>query len=83
VGWNAIEKGFEALFAAFPELEVSMKEARIKIVGNVAWVSGIENAQRKNKLGETSGGTNFGTSIFQKQDGRWLLMYHHASLVPQ
>jgi ketosteroid isomerase-like protein len=83
VGWGAVGKGFENLIAAFPEREISMKDPRIKIVGDVAWVSGIEQAQRKNKAGEASNGTNFGTNIFQKQNGRWLLVYHHASAVPQ
>jgi ketosteroid isomerase-like protein len=52
-------------------------------VGDIAWVSGIEKAKRKNKAGETSSGSNMGTSIFQKQDGRWFMVYHHASPMPQ
>jgi ketosteroid isomerase-like protein len=83
VGWNTIAKGYEATFDAFPELQVSVEEPRIKIVGDIAWVSGIEKAKRKNKAGETSSGSNMGTSIFQKQDGRWLMVYHHASPMPQ
>lgn len=83
VGWPAIRKSLEGTFAAFPELKVSMDEPRIKINGSTAWVSGIEKAQRKNKAGETGGGTNLGTSIFVKQGGRWLMVYHHASPVPQ
>ncbi len=83
VGWNAIAKGYEATFDAFPELKVSMEEPRIKMVGDVAWVSGIEKAQRKNKAGDVGSGANMGTSIFQKQDGRWVMVYHHASPVPQ
>lgn len=82
VGWNTIKKGFEATHDAFPELKVSM-EPRIKIVGTVAWASGIEQTQRKNKAGVASSGTNLATNIFQKQNGKWLMIYHHASLMPQ
>jgi Ketosteroid isomerase homolog len=83
VGWAAIKQSLERTFDAFPELKVSMDEPRIKINGSTAWVSGIEKAQRKNKAGETGGGSNIGTSIFVKQGGRWLMVYHHASAVPQ
>ena len=83
VGWNAMKKGFEAVFDNFPELKVSMEQPRIKINGSTAWVSGIEKAQRKNKAGEAGTGTNLGTSIFVKQSGRWLMVYHHASAVPE
>jgi ketosteroid isomerase-like protein len=83
VGWNAVAKGYEATFDAFPQLKVVMEEPRIIVVGDVAWVSGIEKAQRKNKAGEAGTGANMGTSIFQKQDGHWLMVYHHASPVPQ
>jgi ketosteroid isomerase-like protein len=83
VGWNAMKKGFEAVFDNFPELKVSMEQPRIKINGSTAWVSGIEKAQRKNKSGEASSGANLGPSIFVKQGGRWLMVYHHASAMPQ
>ena len=83
VGWVAIKKSLEGTFDIFPELKVSMEQPRIKINGSTAWVNGIEKAQRKNKAGEVSSGTNLGTSIFVKQGGRWLMVYHHASAVPQ
>ena len=83
VGWATIKQSFEQTFDFFPELKVSMDEPRIKINGSSAWVSGIEKAQRKNKAGETGSGTNVGTSIFVKQGGRWLMVYHHASALPQ
>jgi ketosteroid isomerase-like protein len=83
VGWAAQKKGYEQVFDAFPELKVSMPEPRIKVNGSTAWVSGIENAQRKTKAGDSVKGTNLGTSIFAKQGGRWVMVYHHASAVPQ
>jgi uncharacterized protein (TIGR02246 family) len=83
VGWNAIRTGFERTFKNLPELKVSMEQARIMINGSTAWVSGIEKAQRKNKVGVASGGAYFGTIIFVKQGGRWLMVYHHASAVPR
>ena len=83
IGWAAMKKRSAGAFDAFPELKVAMAETRIKIVGAVAWVSGIEQMQRKDKAGGTSSGANLATNIFQKQGGRWLMVYHHASLMPQ
>jgi len=83
VGWDGLKKGLETVFDAFPELTVSEEQIHIRIRGQVAWVSGIEKAQRKTKTGETQTGTNFGTSIFEKQEGRWLMVYHHASAISQ
>jgi ketosteroid isomerase-like protein len=83
VGWDTMSKGFGRLFDSLAELNVSMVEPRIKIVGPVAWAIGVEQAQRKDKAGATTSGANLATNIFQKQDGRWLMVHHHASLMPQ
>jgi ketosteroid isomerase-like protein len=81
-GWDKIGKGFDGLFDTYPELTASM-EPKIEIVGAVAWATGIEQVQRKDKAGASSGAKNLVTNIFQKQDGRWLMVHHHASRIPQ
>ena len=81
MGWDKIGKGFEGLFDAYPELTASM-EPQIKIVGVVAWATGIEQVQRKDKAGASSSAKNLVTNIFQKQDGRWLMVHHHSSRIP-
>jgi hypothetical protein len=44
---------------------------------------GFERAQLKNKAGETINVSNLATSIFEKKPSGWLMVYHHASRVPQ
>ncbi len=83
VGLDAIKKTIQATMEAFPELEVTPEQVHIRIVGSVAWVSDIEKTQRKNKAGEVQSGSNFGTSIFEKQGGKWLMVHHHASAIPR
>lgn len=83
VGLEAIRKNIQGVMEAFPELKVTPEQVQIRIVGAVAWVSDIENTERKNKAGEAFSGSNFGTSIFEKQGGKWLMVYHHASAVPK
>src|SRR5689334_1002617 len=83
IGWAAQKKAYDATFDAFPELKVSMDEPRIKVNGSTAWVSGIERAERKTKAGQVVKGNNLGTSIFVKEGGRWRMVYHHASAIPE
>jgi len=83
VGWPAIKKQYETFWATLDELTVSMDNPTIKIEGNVAWVYGTEQAKRRPKGGAASAGPNFGTSIFVKRNGRWLMVFHQAALMPQ
>ena len=83
MGWPALKENFERTFDMFSELKATMDDPRIKLNGSTAWVSGIEKVQRKSKAGEAGTGANLGTSIFVKQDGRWRMVYHHASAIPK
>ena len=81
--WAEVKKTYEAFWATLDELTVSMDNPSIKVEGNVAWVYGTEQARRRTKGGQTSEGPNFGTSIFVKRNGRWLMVFHQAALIPQ
>jgi len=81
-GWDTIKKNYQTFWATLDEFTVSMAEPQIVIHGSVAWVYGIEQSRRKAKNGEVSGGPNFGTSIFVKEGGRWLMVFHQAALIP-
>jgi ketosteroid isomerase-like protein len=83
VGWDAVRKNYVEFWSTLDQLSVSMERPTIVIKGPVAWVYGIENAQRRSKTGETSGGPNFGTSIFANEKGRWYMVFHQAALIPQ
>ena len=81
-GLDAAVTSWKELFAAFPELKIRCEPNYIRINGNTAWVSAIEKAQWKNQVGETKTETYFGTNIFERQEGEWLMVYRHASVVP-
>ena len=81
-GWDAIKKNYQSYWATLDELTVSMADPHVVIHGPVAWVYGIEEAKRKAKSGQVSGGPNFGTSVFVKEGSRWLMVFHQTSLIP-
>lgn len=83
VGWTEVRKTYETFWSTLDELTVSMQSPTVKVEGNVGWVYGVEQAKRRTKDGQVSGGPNFGTSIFVKRNGRWLMVFHQAALMPQ
>jgi ketosteroid isomerase-like protein len=83
VGWNAIRKTWEETTTRFSELSVAMKEPNIRIEGGVAWVVGIEEVTGKRQDGQLVGFAALTTNIFEKRGDAWLMVFHHASRVPQ
>jgi ketosteroid isomerase-like protein len=83
VGWDAVRKSWEGTFDRFAEISVSMKEPHINVAENVGWVVGIETVQGKSKNGDAVSFTAFTTNMYEKRDGRWLMVLHTTSRVPQ
>src|SRR5882762_1484575 len=67
----------------FAEISVSMKEPQIHLAQNMGWVVGIERVQGKSKNGDAVSFTAFTTNVYEKRDGRWLMVLHTTSRVPQ
>jgi hypothetical protein len=44
---------------------------------------GAEEGAALPKVGISASGSNFVTNIFKKEDGRWLMVAHHAQRIPQ
>jgi ketosteroid isomerase-like protein len=83
VGWEAVRKSWEGVFDRFTEINVSMKEPQIRISENVAWIVGIEAAEGKLKSGDQARFAAFTTNMYEKRNGRWLMVLHASSRVPQ
>ena len=83
VGWDAVRKSWEGTFDRFAEISVSMKEPQIHVAQNVAWVVGLESVQGKFKNADAVSFTTFTTNMYEKRDGRWLMVLHTTSRVPQ
>ena len=82
VGADAVGS-FAATFDLYSKFLVTFEQTQLRINGPVAWVTGIERSQRTFKDGKTSTGSNLGTNIFVNQGGNWLMVGHHASVMPQ
>ncbi len=83
VGWEAVRKSWEGAFAAFPELSVRLDSPQVRIVGNVAIVSGVETVKGKRPNGEQVEFQALTTNVFERRGGQWLMVHHQASRSPQ
>jgi ketosteroid isomerase-like protein len=84
IGWDAVQKNWEATFNNNSEIKVTQAEGpHIAVNGNVAWSTGIANVVGKAKSGASINAPTFETDVFEKRGGKWLLVSHTASRVPQ
>ena len=85
VGYEAaISKYFAATFNHFSKMSVSASTAEVRTSGGLGYVIGTEQGEVQPKSGKGPIKIkNFVTNIFEKDHGRWLMVSHHASSVPE
>lgn len=75
---NAFNNVFSKLEAQFTS------ETQVQTDGKLAWVSGLEKATLHLKAGgDPLNIENFVTNIFEKEGDRWLMILHHAQVIPK
>ena len=62
---------------------MSLVDDRIHINGNLAWEIGVETGQAQMKDGTTRKVDWIVTNVYEKLDGRWLMVSHHVQPRPQ
>jgi ketosteroid isomerase-like protein len=60
-----------------------MKDPQVRVVGDAAWVVGVEEVKGKRASGEAIGYSALATNIFEKRSGRWVMVLHQVSRIPQ
>jgi ketosteroid isomerase-like protein len=81
-GWDEVRDGFLALFEIFPELSSVMPEPHIRVVGDVAWVSGLEEFIGVLSSGDVVEATLRTGRIFEREGDGWLVVHHQVSPPP-
>ena len=82
---DAVTTWIETLVPSrYSELKVQLTSiASVQVNGNVAWTVGMEHLSGKNKTGDAVSFDLFVTDIYEKDDGKWLMVAHHAQAVPK
>ena len=79
VGWDGVRKAWEMRFNQFERVTVSLAESHVHANGDVAWAVGVEKVRLLRKNGDTLSFDAFVTNVFEKRDGRWLMVSHQAT----
>ncbi len=84
VGWEGTKKNYEGLIAAIAGLAITQTDGpHINVQGAVAWSTGIAKSVGSTKKGDHFASDILEADVLKKQDGRWLLVSHVASVMPQ
>jgi ketosteroid isomerase-like protein len=78
IGWEAVRSSWQAIFESAAEMRFTIGEVLAEVMGDLAWVTCTENI-----LSEVRGRVTsvLATNIFERGDGGWRLIHHHASHV--
>lgn len=77
-GWQAVRESWVVIFKNSGEVRFTLTDLRIEVAGPFAWVVLTENllSQQQGNVAVTS---VLATNLFQKLDGKWRMVLHHAS----
>ena len=81
VGWDAVRKSWAE--ARNTEVSLTMDSPAVSVTNNVGWVVGVEKYHARRPSGEVVDSLILTTNVYEKRDGRWLMVHHHGSLMPQ
>ena len=81
VGWDAVKSSWEQVAAIASDGKITLKDQRIRVVGDLAYEVGIE--QGKFKLGGHQASVEHRvTNIYERQGGAWKIVHHHTDPSP-
>ena len=82
VGWDAQKRYWKSFNTEFVSCQVAITDAHVHVVGNLAWQIGLEVGHALMRDGTTRNIDWVVTNVFEKIDGRWLMVSHHAQPRP-
>jgi uncharacterized protein (TIGR02246 family) len=80
-GWEAVRESWRLIFEGSSRVAVSASDVRVRIIGDVAWVSCVERIATTD-ADQIHTSMAQATNLFVRHDGRWRMVVHHASIVP-
>ena len=81
VGWARVRESWETIFEGGQHMRASPSEVSVRVLGELAWVSCLENITVFNESSFDSAQAA-ATNLFVRRDAGWLMVLHHASPIP-
>jgi ketosteroid isomerase-like protein len=82
VGWDEQKRYWKSFNSEFAARSVSIAGARIHVVRDLAWEIGTEVGHARMKDGTARNIDWIVTNVFEKRDGLWRMVSHHAQPKP-
>jgi ketosteroid isomerase-like protein len=79
VGWKDVGATWDQTAQMVSEGQVKLQDQFIRVVGDMAYEIGVENAGFK-VAGQSITDQVRVTNIYQKEGGRWKIVHHHSDL---
>lgn len=80
VGWSEYDKGVRAVFAGFESLALTPgSDLKVTRQGKIAWTTVTMHAAVKMKAGGPMEMDARQTLIWEKRDGKWVIVHEHIS----
>jgi ketosteroid isomerase-like protein len=79
-GWDAVRSSWETIFANTEEMRFTLSDVNVNVSGPLAWVTCTENIL-SDVQGRVTVTSILATNLFERADGSWRLVHHHASHV--
>ena len=83
VGWDAQKKYCEDVDKLFTQRDVTLSDQHIHVNSNMAYEMGQETGEQKMKDGRSPKLDYLVTNVYEKIDGKWLMVSHHVQPKPQ
>jgi ketosteroid isomerase-like protein len=77
-GWGPIMASWERIFANTISMRFTLTDVHVEVLGPLGWVVLIEELESQGYDG-ASRTQILATNLFEKQDGQWFIVHHHAS----
>ncbi len=81
-GFDTIIQSWESIFVGSENLEIKLSDIKVTGADGMVWVSCQENLFAMSMSGVQVSKVH-ATNLFEKMEGQWKMVLHHASSVPQ
>ena len=80
-GWDKVKESWSSIFHSTVQLQVSISQPLVYVVGDAAWVSCTEQVTSMLETDFTTARIE-ATNIFVRRKGLWRMVHHHTTPLP-
>jgi len=80
-GWEEVRESWVSIFRSTRQMRVSVSRPLVRVLGETAWVSCLENVTITYEGGFSTAVIET-TNIYVRRDGSWRMVHHHTTPLP-